>query len=161
MSDPSLLSPEYNGTKLLVFTAVFIPTQIIAVGLRYLARYLVQGPWGLDDILVFTSLSLQICLAGFSIGRLLASLHKRSTERKVNLPKDLYTTPELATTCLTWKRRTLHWSLCGANTSLPFLSFTLPASTFLRWPFWRYTITSSLTKTFASWSAYFLEFSSV
>ena len=69
MSDPSLPSPEYNGAKLLTFTAVFIPTQIIAVALRYLARYLVEGPWGLDDILIFTSLSLQMCMAGISIGR--------------------------------------------------------------------------------------------
>ena len=69
MSDPSLLSPAYNGTKLLTFTAVFIPAQIIAVALRYLARYLVEGPWGLDDILVFASLSLQMCMAGLSIGR--------------------------------------------------------------------------------------------
>lgn len=69
MSDPSLLSPEYNGTKLLTFTAVFIPTQIIAVALRYLARYLVEGPWGLDDIVVLTSLALQLCMGGLSIGR--------------------------------------------------------------------------------------------
>ena len=69
MSDPSLLSPEYNGTKLLTFTAVFIPTQITAVALRYLARYLVKGPWGLDDVLVLASLTLQMCMAGLSIGR--------------------------------------------------------------------------------------------
>lgn len=69
MSDPSLLLPEYNGRKLLTFTAIFIPTQIIAVAMRYLARYLVEGPWGLDDVLVFTSLSLQMCMAGLSIGR--------------------------------------------------------------------------------------------
>lgn len=69
MSDPSLLSPEYSGTKLLTFTAVFVPTQIVAVGLRYLARYLVEGPWGLDDIVVLTSLTLQVCMAGLSIGR--------------------------------------------------------------------------------------------
>ena len=68
MSDPSLLSPEYNGTKLLTFTAIFIPTQIVAVALRYLARYLVKGAWGLDDILIFASLSLQMCMAGLSIG---------------------------------------------------------------------------------------------
>lgn len=68
MSDPSLLSPEYSGAKLLTFTAIFIPVQIIAVGLRYLARYLVEGPWGLDDIVVLTSLSLQMCMAGLSIG---------------------------------------------------------------------------------------------
>ena len=69
MSDPSLLSPESNGTKLLIFSAIFIPIQIIAVTLRYIARYLVEGPWGLDDVLIFTSLSLQMCMAGLSIGR--------------------------------------------------------------------------------------------
>ena len=71
MSEPTMLSPEYNGTKLLVFTAIFMPVQIIAVILRYLARYLVEGPWGLDDVLIFTSLSLQMCMAGLSIGRCL------------------------------------------------------------------------------------------
>ena len=74
MSDTALLSPEYNGTKLLKFTAVFIPTQIIAVGLRYLARHVAKGTWGIDDVIVMTSLSLQMCMAGLSIGGCL-SLH--------------------------------------------------------------------------------------
>lgn len=70
MPDSSSLSPEYSGTKLLTFTAVFVPIQVVAVGLRYLARYLVEGPWGLDDVVVLTSLSLQMCMAGLSIGML-------------------------------------------------------------------------------------------
>ena len=68
MSDPSLFLPEYSGTKRLTFTAVFVPIQVIAVSLRYLARYLVEGPWGLDDVVVLTSLLLQMCMAGLSIG---------------------------------------------------------------------------------------------
>lgn len=68
MSGTALLSPEYNGTKLLEFTAIFMPTQIIAVALRYLARYVVKGPWGMDDAIVLTSLSLQMCMGGLSIG---------------------------------------------------------------------------------------------
>ena len=80
MSDPSLLSPEYNGAKLLTFTAVFIPTQIIAVGLRYLSRYLVTGPWGADDIIIVTSLCLQMVMAGLSIGMRTAGEHCNRTE---------------------------------------------------------------------------------
>ena len=106
MSDQSLLSPEYDGTKLLIFTAIFIPTQIIAVAFRYLARYLVKGAWGLDDVLILTSLSLQMCMAGLSVGRCLPSLHPCSREQSIDGAKDLSTTPALATTCPIWKLRT-------------------------------------------------------
>ena len=68
-------SSEYRGRRLLIFTACFIPIQIFCVALRYLARYLVKGPWGLDDIVVFTSLTFQLCLAGISIGELQAVEH--------------------------------------------------------------------------------------
>ena len=68
-------SSEYRGRRLLIFTACFIPVQIFSVALRYLARYLVKGPWGLDDIVVFTSLTFQLCLAGISIGELQAVEH--------------------------------------------------------------------------------------
>ena len=68
-------SSEYRGRRLLIFTACFIPVQIFCVALRYLARYLVKGPWGLDDIVVFTSLTFQLCLAGISIGELQAVEH--------------------------------------------------------------------------------------
>lgn len=62
-------SAEYTGAKLTVFTAIFVPIQIFCVALRYLARYLVKGPWGLDDIVVLTSLVLQLAMAGLAIGK--------------------------------------------------------------------------------------------
>ena len=75
MMEPSLLLPEYGGTKLLTFTAIFVPTQIIAVGLRYFSRYLINGPWGLDDIVVLVSLLMQMCMAGLSVGELMSERH--------------------------------------------------------------------------------------
>lgn len=69
------ISSEYRGRRLLIFTAGFIPVQILCVALRYLARYLVEGPWGLDDIVVLTSLAFQLCLADISIGELQAAEH--------------------------------------------------------------------------------------
>lgn len=65
---------EYSGTTLIVFTAIFVPVQIFCVILRYLARYIILGPWGLDDALVLTSLILQLCMAGLSIGEYFAIL---------------------------------------------------------------------------------------
>ena len=65
MSDSS---PAYEGRRLIIFTAIFIPVQITCVALRYFSRYLVEGAWGLDDILVMTSLALQIGMAGISLG---------------------------------------------------------------------------------------------
>lgn len=59
---------DYNGNKLIIFTGLFIPVQIICVALRYLARYMIKGPWGLDDLLILTSLILQLCQAGVDIG---------------------------------------------------------------------------------------------
>lgn len=45
-------SSNYSGRKALVFTAIYIPIQVLCVALRYLSRYLVRGPWGFDDILI-------------------------------------------------------------------------------------------------------------
>ena len=61
-------SAVYRGNRLIIFTAVYVPIQVICVALRYLSRYLVEGPWGLDDVVVMTSLVLQMCMAGLSIG---------------------------------------------------------------------------------------------
>lgn len=61
-------SPIYTGDKLLIFTAIYVPVQISCVALRYLSRYLVEGPWGLDDAVIMSSLVLQMCMAGLSIG---------------------------------------------------------------------------------------------
>lgn len=58
---------EYSGQKLLIFTAIYVPAQIVCVALRYLARYLVKGPWGLDDILVMASLCLQTAMGIISV----------------------------------------------------------------------------------------------
>lgn len=68
MSTASETSAVYDGHRLVVFTAVWIPVQFICVALRYLARYISSGSWGLDDILVLTSLFLQLCQAGVDIG---------------------------------------------------------------------------------------------
>lgn len=65
---PPASDGEYSGHALIIFTAIFIPVQIICVALRYLARWVIKGPWGFDDILVFISLLLQLILAGISIG---------------------------------------------------------------------------------------------
>ncbi|KAL9591226.1 MAG: hypothetical protein Q9179_007936 [Wetmoreana sp. 5 TL-2023] len=58
---------EYSGTKLLRFTAFYVPAQVICVMLRFLARYLVKGAWGLDDIMVATSLVTQMIMAIISV----------------------------------------------------------------------------------------------
>ena len=55
-------SSDYSGRKALVFTAVYIPIQVLCVALRYLSRYLVRGPWGFDDVLIMASLSFQVAM---------------------------------------------------------------------------------------------------
>lgn len=67
---PPAPSAEYNGNKLIIFTGLFIPLQILCVALRYLARHMIKGPWGLDDLLILPSLILQLCQAGVDIGTL-------------------------------------------------------------------------------------------
>lgn len=61
------VSGEYDGRRLLIFTAIYVPAQAVFVALRYLARYLVKGPWGLDDLLIFASLVLQTALGVISV----------------------------------------------------------------------------------------------
>lgn len=56
------LSSEYSGHKALIFTALYIPTQVICVALRYLSRYLVRGSWGSDDIFIMASLVFQMAM---------------------------------------------------------------------------------------------------
>lgn len=73
MAAESLYTSAYSGNKLLIFTAIFVPVQIFCVALRYLSRYLVDGSWGLDDILIVTSLVLQMGQAGVSIGEIPAA----------------------------------------------------------------------------------------
>ena len=64
-----LKSPEYIGHKLLIYTAIFVPAQVICVSLRYVCRYLVKASWGLDDLIVLASLVLQICMGGICVGQ--------------------------------------------------------------------------------------------
>jgi hypothetical protein len=52
----------------LVFTSVFLGIQTICVALRYVSRYVSKAPWGLDDVLVFASLLMNVGLAALSIG---------------------------------------------------------------------------------------------
>lgn len=68
MANSAAHSAEWRGDRLLIFVGFFIPVQVICVALRYLAGRIIQRPWGLDDILVFASLTLQMGLAGLSIG---------------------------------------------------------------------------------------------
>jgi hypothetical protein len=69
MSAEAAQDSTYDGAKLLIFTGIFYPSLIVSVCLRYLARYLNKGSWGADDILVFSSLVLQTCMAGIAISK--------------------------------------------------------------------------------------------
>lgn len=73
MANTAGQSAEWRGDRLLIFNGFFIPFQFICVGMRYLARQLTETPWGLDDILVFVSLVLQMALATLFIGEYLSS----------------------------------------------------------------------------------------
>lgn len=68
MATNSSVSAEYRGTKLLIFTAVFMPIQPICVGLRVVSRSL-NGAWGMDDIVILASLACQIGMGGITIGQ--------------------------------------------------------------------------------------------
>lgn len=66
-----LLSPEYIGHRLVIFTAFFVPLQIIAVALRCYSRWLVVGrKWSLEDYLIMTCLIFQLILSGVGVGKL-------------------------------------------------------------------------------------------
>jgi hypothetical protein len=58
---------EYAGHKLIAFTAVFLPFQVLAVGLRYYARWIAKA-WGREDAIVVVSLGFQIITAATCIG---------------------------------------------------------------------------------------------
>ncbi|KAM0145982.1 hypothetical protein ACHAQE_010974 [Botrytis cinerea] len=57
----------FEGNRVIIFSAIWIPAQIICIALRYIARWMINGPWVKDDILIFTALFLQICQAGVDI----------------------------------------------------------------------------------------------
>ena len=64
------VSDEYHGHRLLIFTAFFIPVQIFSVVLRQLARHLVKAAWGLEDIVIYAALTVQMVFAGIAISAL-------------------------------------------------------------------------------------------
>jgi hypothetical protein len=71
----NLSSPEYIGWRLVVFTALFVPLQIIAVALRIYARRLVIGPkLALDDALVILALIFQLIISAVGVGECLEPL---------------------------------------------------------------------------------------
>ncbi|KAK4693586.1 hypothetical protein P7C71_g3843, partial [Lecanoromycetidae sp. Uapishka_2] len=68
MAAISVASAEYRGNKLLVFTAIFMPVQIICVSLRLLARNL-KGALGWDDLVILASLACQLGTGGAAIDK--------------------------------------------------------------------------------------------
>lgn len=96
---PSGDAAEYSGAKLVIFTAIFVPILIVCVVLRYLTRYLIRGPWGLDDWVVLASLMLQLSMAGVAIGmrsqfllEIILMMHRFRQARRSGLPCALFVT---------------------------------------------------------------------
>jgi hypothetical protein len=72
MADNSQNTPltadgTYTGHSLVLFTAIFIPVQVIAVALRYKARWML-AVWGFDDYIVLVSLAMQVIIGALCIG---------------------------------------------------------------------------------------------
>lgn len=65
---PNFYSSEYVGWKVDIFTGVFLPLQVAAVGLRFYTRRLTRSSWGIDGGITLVALILQIILAGLSLG---------------------------------------------------------------------------------------------
>jgi len=67
---PTSLPPStdatYGGQSLVVFTAVFMPAQVVAVALRYYSRWLLKN-WGLDDLIVLISLASQLLIGSLCL----------------------------------------------------------------------------------------------
>ncbi|KAF2877639.1 hypothetical protein BDV95DRAFT_154064 [Massariosphaeria phaeospora] len=64
----SLASSNPIGWRLVIFTAFFIPLQIIAVALRFYARWLVVGQeFALDDALILVSFVFQLSLTAVGV----------------------------------------------------------------------------------------------
>ena len=139
-------SAEYHGNRLIIFTAIYIPVQVFCVALRYVSRYMVEGPWGLDDAVVLTSLALQICMAGISIGEQwsIITLYLRGVG--TNVMQVLSRTQESDTIYHICKRKILKKYYCGANTSSPSRLSTSAVSTYLSLLFLHFTVDSSQTK---------------
>jgi hypothetical protein len=57
------------GWRLQIFTAFFVPLQIVAVALRFYARRMVLGAhFFLEDSLVLASLAFQLALSAVGVG---------------------------------------------------------------------------------------------
>lgn len=74
---------EYIGNRLLIFTAVFLPLQIVCVGLRYLTLYFAPKSWGWDDLVIFVALAEQLAMAAIAFG--LLSLDYLATKTRTRL----------------------------------------------------------------------------
>ncbi len=73
IASPTRDSPgECHGHRSIIFTGIFIPIQIVSVVLRHLAPRLIKAAWGLEDVVIYVSLAIQMCFAGFAIGKLLS-----------------------------------------------------------------------------------------
>lgn len=70
MADNTQLATDatYTGHSLVIFTALFLPVQVIAVALRYTARWMLAA-WGFDDYIVLVSLLMQIIIGALCIGK--------------------------------------------------------------------------------------------
>ena len=67
--DEALTSSADIGWRLKIFTAFFIPLQILAVALRFYARWLVIGTnFALDDGIVLVTLGFQLTLSVVGVG---------------------------------------------------------------------------------------------
>lgn len=64
-----LLSSEYIEWRLVVFTSIFVPLQIVVVALRVYARRLaISHRFGLEDTLILLALALQVILSAVIVG---------------------------------------------------------------------------------------------
>lgn len=68
----------YEGRRLVVFTAIFMPAQLLAVSLRYWVRLKLRN-WGFDDYIILASLFMQIVFGVLCIGTSAVPLRIRVT----------------------------------------------------------------------------------
>lgn len=67
--DEALTSSTNIGWRLQIFTAFFIPLQVLAVALRFYARWLVVGTkFALDDGIVLVTLAFLVTLSVIGVG---------------------------------------------------------------------------------------------
>lgn len=67
--DEALTSSTNIGWRLQIFTAFFIPLHVLAVALRFYARWLVVGTkFSLDDGIVLVTLAFLVTLSVIGVG---------------------------------------------------------------------------------------------